>query len=147
MHDKTIDPRLATIKDCLYRVSAKAVIVQDNRILLVQEDEKWWSLPGGGIDYGETVTQALQRELTEELGIVDPEKILVHDQLLAAIFGEVVNQIPRIALLYSAEISADDVIKTDHVLDYGWYTREQVPKLYVSPTIGGAPELLRHMTR
>lgn len=52
-----------------YRVSVKAV-VRDNcgKVLLVKEHNDYRVLPGGGIDHGESVQEALQRELTEEVG-------------------------------------------------------------------------------
>lgn len=52
-----------------YRVSVKAVI-KDNygRVLLVKEHNDYRVLPGGGIDHGESVQEALQRELVEEVG-------------------------------------------------------------------------------
>jgi 8-oxo-dGTP diphosphatase len=55
---------------CFYRVSIKAVIHDhQGRILVVREkNNPHWNLPGGGMDYGETEYQALQRELLEEVG-------------------------------------------------------------------------------
>lgn len=54
-----------------YRVSAKALIKDDqNRLLLIKEgNDSGLELPGGGIEHGETATQALKRELQEELGV------------------------------------------------------------------------------
>jgi 8-oxo-dGTP pyrophosphatase MutT (NUDIX family) len=52
-----------------YRVTIKAVILVDNHLLLVREDTGLWDLPGGGIEHGEGETEALQRELKEEIGI------------------------------------------------------------------------------
>ncbi len=50
-----------------YRVSAKAIIMDDqDRILMVKEDSSH-DLPGGGIDHGESFKQALKRELNEEV--------------------------------------------------------------------------------
>jgi 8-oxo-dGTP pyrophosphatase MutT (NUDIX family) len=144
MHEESIDVRLSNITDCLYRVSAKAVIVREGKILLVQETEKWWSLPGGGIDHGETVTQALQRELAEELQL-RPEQITIDQHVLQAVLDHIVEHIPRIALLYKTEISADVIQKTDHILGMGWFTAQEVEQLYVSPTVGGASEVLRRM--
>lgn len=53
-----------------YRVSVKAVISDDQgRVLCVKEgNNMYWSLPGGGIDFGETLHHALNRELQEEVG-------------------------------------------------------------------------------
>lgn len=58
-----------TKQDYLFRVSVKALIVNDEgHVLLVREyDHDWWDLPGGGVDHGESIEQALSRELFEEV--------------------------------------------------------------------------------
>ena len=53
------------------RVSAKAIVVQDGRILLVRNHDAqgvWFCLPGGGQAHGEALTDALKRECFEEIG-------------------------------------------------------------------------------
>jgi 8-oxo-dGTP pyrophosphatase MutT (NUDIX family) len=53
------------------RTAAKAIIVEDGRILAVMirvEDDTYYILPGGGQRPGETLVEALQREVMEELG-------------------------------------------------------------------------------
>lgn len=56
--------------NAFYRVSLKCVIKNDKgEILVVKEyDSTTWNLPGGGWDHGETETEALSRELFEEVG-------------------------------------------------------------------------------
>ena len=51
-----------------YRVSLKAIIRnQKDEVLMVRGIERTWTLPGGGIEHGETDLQALKRELLEEV--------------------------------------------------------------------------------
>ncbi len=54
------------------RIRVAAVIIQDRRILLIRHQKTqgtYWLLPGGGVDYGETLPQALTREVKEETGL------------------------------------------------------------------------------
>lgn len=58
------------MEDCLYRVSVKAIIMDDKqRMLLLQYAAGLWGLPGGGMEYKETPQEAVVRECKEELGI------------------------------------------------------------------------------
>jgi 8-oxo-dGTP diphosphatase len=56
-------------------VAGKAVIRKDGRFLLVQRslrshfDPGRWELPGGKIDHGEDLVEAVAREVREEVGL------------------------------------------------------------------------------
>ena len=55
-----------------YRFSVHAVITNDEgRVLLLKQTygDKRWGLPGGGVEPGETIHQAINRECYEELGL------------------------------------------------------------------------------
>lgn len=59
--------------EAFYRVSVKAIIRNgQNEVLLVKEKGSGWSLPGGGMDHGETAEEAIARELLEEVSIRQP---------------------------------------------------------------------------
>ena len=66
----THDSKGAIKRDYLYRISIKALIYNDvGQILVVKEiDRTYWDLPGGGMDFGETIESSLKRELHEEVG-------------------------------------------------------------------------------
>lgn len=54
------------------RIRVAAIIVQGDRILLAQHEKdgrRYWLLPGGGLDHGESLPEALTRELLEEAGV------------------------------------------------------------------------------
>lgn len=54
---------------CTYRISVKAIIKDESgRILLGREKDGAWELPGGGLEHGEAIKEALAREITEETG-------------------------------------------------------------------------------
>ena len=54
----------------LGKVAQKAIIEKDGKVLLTRfPTDKKWDLPGGRIHGGERPTEALQREIMEELGV------------------------------------------------------------------------------
>ena len=54
----------------LRRVTAGAVVRNSSNQILLQRrsDDGFWSLPGGGVEAGETVLECLTREILEETG-------------------------------------------------------------------------------
>ncbi|MCR5719764.1 MAG: NUDIX domain-containing protein [Lachnospiraceae bacterium] len=58
------------------RFRVRAVIVKDDKIAVQHVDGGEYKLPGGGVEAGETLTEALAREVMEECGLtVIPESI------------------------------------------------------------------------
>ena len=58
------------------RIRVSALLRREGRLLLCRHEKPdrgaYWLLPGGGVEPGETLVQALHREIREELGIDEP---------------------------------------------------------------------------
>jgi 8-oxo-dGTP diphosphatase len=53
-----------------FRIGVFAVIERDGHYLLaLRSDIDWWNLPGGGLEYDETVEEGVAREVREEVGV------------------------------------------------------------------------------
>lgn len=138
-----VDPRLREIDDCLYRISTKAIIIKNQRILLVcEEGDEWWSLPGGGVDYGETPEEALLRELSEELG-VEQQSLKTDNKIVFTTMGTVVGGVPRANFYYRVEVPASKITQTKHVRKSGWFSIGELPNLYLSPSTDTIVERLK----
>lgn len=52
-----------------YRLTARAIIIEDRKILLNEfNNGEYYNLPGGGVEKGETLREAVEREVLEESG-------------------------------------------------------------------------------
>ncbi|WP_110206735.1 NUDIX hydrolase [Nocardioides daejeonensis] len=74
------------VKHRLQRVAAYALVRRDDRVLLTRisalgHHSGSWTLPGGGVEHGESPAGALERELQEECGVrgVVGQLLTVHD--------------------------------------------------------------------
>lgn len=53
-------------------IRVAGLLVHEGSILMVEQgrgDDRYWLLPGGGVQFGETLSDALKREFQEELGM------------------------------------------------------------------------------
>lgn len=86
-HENTHQPPIGGKNDYLYRVSLKGLIVNKTGELLVVKEagRTYWDLPGGGMNHGETIKQALAREMYEEVGLTENfqyQVVCVEDPIL-----------------------------------------------------------------
>jgi ADP-ribose pyrophosphatase YjhB (NUDIX family) len=62
------------------KIAVRAIILHEDKILCVrlkpyegsvvlEKPEKWWAVPGGGVDENEGLTDGLRREMIEETGV------------------------------------------------------------------------------
>ncbi|WP_203907099.1 NUDIX domain-containing protein [Rhizocola hellebori] len=71
------------------RRRAAAVIIRDGKVLMVRErsrgdtgrhdGQSYWTLPGGGLQPGETDEQAVRREVAEEVGLTAISATYIRD--------------------------------------------------------------------
>ena len=52
----------------MFEVLARAIVIHNDMVLLANvKGKKWYFLPGGHVEYGESALKALERELKEEI--------------------------------------------------------------------------------
>ena len=69
------------------RVRVAGILIEDDKILLIEhlkKDKRYWLVPGGGVDWGESTAEALIREYKEETNLdISVEKFLFLSETIA----------------------------------------------------------------
>ncbi|OGK23334.1 hypothetical protein A3F58_02575 [Candidatus Roizmanbacteria bacterium RIFCSPHIGHO2_12_FULL_37_9b] len=116
------------------------LIKHKNKYLLTKRQEldpedpadfvRMWQIPGGGINFGETVEKAILREIEEELDI----KIKI-----VCIVPYIINSIRKtwqgIGIIFLCKPSKKDfkIRLNSEASAYGWFTYEEIIKLDLLP--------------
>ena len=125
--------------------AVSALIVRDGRILLIKRGHEpnkgLWSLPGGGIELGETAREAVAREVLEETSlVVEPGEVAgVYDVISRD--GDAV-QVHYVVITFLAKVTSGELRPASDAADAQWVDPERVKDF---PTTAHLTEHLRSL--
>ncbi|MFN1834515.1 NUDIX domain-containing protein [Balneola sp. MJW-20] len=123
------------------RLRVCGVLIKEGKMLLVKlrspvTGKEVWTLPGGGLKFGERISQAIRREVREETGLIVTVGELIHiNEFIKNNFHAV--ELYHMVMLTSGKLktgsdpewSKDDQI----ILDTGFFGPDEMKELEVSP--------------
>jgi 8-oxo-dGTP diphosphatase len=122
-------------------VGVGAVIIDDHRhdhrVLLIRRGQPpllgEWSLPGGVLECGETLREAVVREAREETGLeVETVEMLgVYERVIRSDEGRV--RYHYVLIDFLCRPVGGDLKAGSDAADVRWFTREQLPALNLAP--------------
>ncbi|WP_426348595.1 NUDIX domain-containing protein [Alloiococcus sp. CFN-8] len=110
------------------RNSAKALIIKDGKMLATKINDKgdiFYIMPGGGQESGETLEEAVIREVKEEFGyIVEPKSL---EFVIEGVRGESFHRVDLVFLCeYISEIQGAEIISDCNQIGYDWLSIENL---------------------
>jgi len=134
-------PAASPVQPAHPQLAVSAAIFRDDRILLVRRARSpakgFYSLPGGRVEFGETLHAALHRE-------VDEETALRIDIVGLAGWREVVPETAGgghyLIMSFAARWRAGEPVLNDELDDFRWLAPDAVGDLKVT---GGLQEIIR----
>lgn len=128
-------------------LGVRAVVLDaDNKVFLVRHSYvSGWYLPGGGVDYGETMEQAMRRELKEE-GDID----LTGEAVLHGIFlNSHISRRDHVAVYVVRHFRQDRLPAPNHeIIECGYFDTAVLPegttpgtRLRIAEVLDGKPPI------
>lgn len=119
-------------------ISACGLVRKDGLVLLIYNQKRGWELPGGTMEQGETIPEALKREVYEESGIVcEPEHFVgvYQNLILKDGFGplEGMKIPPIINLGFICRYVDGEAAISDESEDVRWVTPEEAVRMVTHP--------------
>jgi ADP-ribose pyrophosphatase YjhB (NUDIX family) len=114
-------------------VGVGAVIVEQHRVVLIRRRTPpllgEWSLPGGVLECGETLREAVVREAREETGLVveTGEMLGVYERVIRDAEGRV--RYHYVLIDFLCRPASGDLNAGSDAADVRWFTRDELPAL------------------
>jgi len=110
-----------------------ALIIDGDKILLVERGREplkgWWSLPGGAVETGERLENALRREVCEETGleIEGPHLLEIFERIMPDADGR--TEYHYVLMDYVCHPAGGTLCAADDAGRAEWFTRNEVDGL------------------
>tara|TARA_B100001250_G_C19291615_1_gene567815 strand:+ start:134 stop:574 length:441 start_codon:yes stop_codon:yes gene_type:complete len=119
-----------------FPVSVKAVILDNNRYLMVKNERSEWDFPGGKLEKEEALSSTLIREIKEELNL----DILVND--FVYVENHIVNNLPVIIVLFKTSILNEKkiILSYEHI-NYNFYDLNELKHIKKSEWVANYLDL------
>ncbi|MEF8802485.1 MAG: NUDIX domain-containing protein [Halolamina sp.] len=103
------------------RIGAKALITDHGRVLLVKErhgdGSTFWTLPGGGVERGESFSECLRRELEEEIRC----GATIGDTVGRYVYRHTSRPTTTVYAIFEATLRSEpEPNRAECILDYAW---------------------------
>jgi 8-oxo-dGTP diphosphatase len=114
-------------------IGVGAVIIEADRVLLIRRGTApllgEWSLPGGVLESGETLREAVIREAREETGLmVEPGEMLgVYERVIRDEKGRV--RYHYVLIDFLCRVSSGEAEAGSDAAEVRWFKREELPAL------------------
>ncbi len=121
-------------------IVAVGALVLDERdqVLLVRHRRRGWEFPGGQVEVGETLLEALAREVKEETGIdIRVERLAgIHSNVAIIPAHDASPEIPTKVMLDFAAVatSGDLQVSSEHV-EVGWFEKDVARSMITHPVL------------
>src|SRR5215471_10562647 len=104
-----------------FRVGVNAIIFDEGRVLLAhRRDIDWWNLPGGGMEAGETVDEAIRREVYEETGLE------IKVEQLIGVYSKPQKQ--EVVLTFLCEVIGGALQSTEETRESRYFAPDALPE-------------------
>ncbi len=126
--------------DNLFQVSVKGLFFnEENKVMLMREIDGAWEAPGGRIQKGENLIEALKRECLEETGlkceILDKRPLITYPALDRT--GR-----PRIMIYFKIKFENLNFKPTDECLEIKFFSKEEMRGLAMVSQTNLLPDYL-----
>jgi len=123
----------AQLPESFYRISIKAMVLnKDGKFMLMREDDGRWSLPGGGLDFGEKPFECLRREFLEEANM---QLLTMQEQPFAFFTAPNPLGFYNANVVYQATVDVTDYQATPECLAFSFFSAEESLSLYSFPGV------------
>lgn len=127
------------VPNAFYRTSVKALVLNEqNEFLLAKEQNGFWELLGGGLDFGEDPRACLEREIREETGL---QTIYISENPAYFITDQARNGTWIANVIYEVTLRDLEFTPSSECVELGFFDKERLKDIQVFTNVTKFAEL------